>query len=65
MRYLVRARVRPGCEKKLLDAIGDGSLGRGSVARDEYIYDMEQARLVVDGTAHPFLLKLREHIDAS
>jgi hypothetical protein len=31
MRYLVKARVKPGREKDLLNAIGDRSLGRGSV----------------------------------
>jgi len=52
MRYLVKARVKPGKEKALLDAIRYGSLGRGSIAGDEYVYDMEQARLGEDGTAH-------------
>lgn len=33
-------------------AIQDGSLGRGSVAGDEYVYDMEQARIAADGVAH-------------
>src|SRR6185437_4710281 len=52
MRYLVKARVKPGKEKFLLAAIRDGSLGRGSIAGDEYIYDMEHARLGEDGVAH-------------
>jgi hypothetical protein len=52
MRYLVKARVKAGCEKPLLEAIEAGTLGRGSVAGDEYIYDMEQARVAEDGTAH-------------
>ena len=51
MRYLVKARVRHRQEKALLRAVADGSLGRGSIAGDEYIYDMEQARLREDGTA--------------
>ena len=51
MRYLVRARVKSGCERNLLAAIEDGSLGRGSIAGDEYIHNMEQARLAADGTA--------------
>jgi hypothetical protein len=51
MRYLVKARVKPGREKSLLAAIRDGSLGRGSVAGDEYVYDMQQARLGNDGVA--------------
>ena len=52
MRYLVKARVKPGREQSLLTAIKDGSLGRGSIAGDEYLYDMEQARVASDGTAH-------------
>jgi hypothetical protein len=52
MRYLVKARVKPGRQSALLRAIRDGSLGRGSVAGDEYQYDMEQARVSPDGTAH-------------
>jgi hypothetical protein len=52
MRYLVKAKVKPGREPALLKAIADGTLGRGSVAGDEYLYDLEQARLADDGTAH-------------
>jgi hypothetical protein len=52
MRYLVKARVKPGRESALLEAIADGSLGRGSVAGDEYQYDMQLARVSQDGTAH-------------
>ena len=52
MRYLVKARVKPGRERDLLRAIRDGTLGRGSIAGDEYTYDMEQARRAEDGTAH-------------
>jgi len=51
MRYLVKARVKPGQEKPLLDAIDHDTLGKGSVAGDEYQYDMEQARVDRDGTA--------------
>jgi hypothetical protein len=47
MRYLVKARVKPGREKALLGAIDDGSLGRGSIAGDEYVYDMHQAGLLM------------------
>jgi hypothetical protein len=50
MRYLVKARVKPGKETALLAAIRDGSLGRGSIAGDEYRHNMEQARLAADGT---------------
>jgi hypothetical protein len=51
MRYLVRARVKAGCERALLDAIEDKSLGRGSVAGDEYLRNMAAARAGGDGTA--------------
>ena len=45
MRYLVKARVKSGCEPALLKSIGDGTLGKGSVAGDEYLHDMRQARI--------------------
>jgi hypothetical protein len=51
MRYLVKARVRPGKESALLEAIRTGTLGRGSIAGDEYVHNMRQARLAADGTA--------------
>jgi hypothetical protein len=51
MRYLVKARVKQGREKDLLDAIRDRSLGLGSIAGDEYLRDMEGARLDSDGAA--------------
>src|SRR5690348_9024617 len=44
MRYLVRARVKPGCEKPLLEAIQRGTLGQGSVAEGEYLRNMREAR---------------------
>ena len=44
MRYLVTARVKPGQHEPLRDAIADGTLGRGSVAGDEYIRNMHAAR---------------------
>ena len=50
MRYLVRARVKPGCEQRLLKAIEDGTLGQGSVAEGEYLRNMLQARLCADET---------------
>src|SRR5438132_8768337 len=49
MRYLVTARVKPGREADLLQAIEDGTLGAGSVAGDEYLRNMEQARLCDNG----------------
>lgn len=50
MRYLVRARVRPGAERLLLDAIERKTLGQGSVAGGEYLRNMREARLCADGT---------------
>jgi hypothetical protein len=52
MRYVVKARVKPGREPALLRAIRDGSLGKGSVAGDEYLHDLQQARAGDDGVAH-------------
>jgi hypothetical protein len=52
MRYLVKARVKAGRETLLLKAVADGSLGRGSIAGDEYIYDLQHARRGEDGVAH-------------
>jgi hypothetical protein len=50
MRYLVRARVKPGCEGDLLQAIEKETLGRGSVAEGEYLRNMKEARLCDDQT---------------
>ncbi len=50
MRYLVRARLKPGRAAALLRAIENGTLGAGSVAGGEYLRDMAQARLLADGT---------------
>ena len=44
------ARVRPGREADLLEAIERGTLGRGSVAGGEYLRNMAQARLLEDGS---------------
>jgi hypothetical protein len=49
MRYLVKARVKPKREEPLLNAIGDKTLGKGSIAGDEYVYNMEQARVNKEG----------------
>ncbi len=50
MRYLVRARVKPGREDALLQAIADETLGHGSVAEGEYLRNMSEARLCADQT---------------
>ena len=49
MRYLVTARVKAGRADALERAIEDGSLGRGSVAGDEYFRNMDAARQLDDG----------------
>lgn len=51
MRYLVKARVKPGQEQALLAAVRDGTLGRGSIAGDEYLHNMREARVAADGVA--------------
>lgn len=51
MRYLVKARVRPGQEQPLRDAIDHDTLGKGSIAGDEYQHDMKQARVDPAGVA--------------
>ena len=50
MRYLVTARVKPGREHALADAIENGTLGSGSIAGGEYLRNMACARLVRDGS---------------
>jgi hypothetical protein len=49
MRYLVTARVKPGRSGSLKDAIDSGTLGDGSIAGDEYLRNMDEARLHADG----------------
>ena len=51
MRYLVKGRVKSGKERDLVRAIEDGTLGKGSIAGDEYLYDMTQARQNDQGIA--------------
>jgi hypothetical protein len=51
VRYLVKARVRSGQEQALLQAIEDDTLGKGSIAGDEYRHNMEQARVDSAGVA--------------
>ncbi|HUO25417.1 MAG TPA: hypothetical protein VMU61_07100 [Candidatus Aquilonibacter sp.] len=50
MRYLVRARLKPGCKAELLRAVEQETLGRGSVAEGEYLRNMKDARLCADQT---------------
>ena len=49
MRYLVTARVKAGKSKALRQAIDDETIGRGSVAGDEYLRNMGEAREYDDG----------------
>jgi len=51
MRYLVTARVKAGRQAALADAIERETLGRGSIAGDEYLRDMKSARTGGDGRA--------------
>jgi len=51
MRYLVTGRMKQGKDSALLRAIETGTLGKGSIAGDEYLYDMEQARVNDQGVA--------------
>ena len=50
MRYLVTAKVKPGRKEPLDKAIKDGTLGRGSVAGDEYFRNMQEARRLDNGS---------------
>jgi hypothetical protein len=50
MRYLVRARVKDGCQRALAEAIERGTLGQGSVAKGEYLRNMKEARVCADET---------------
>ena len=49
MRYLVTARVKSGQSAALAEAIDDRTLGRGSVAGNEYLRNMSAARAQADG----------------
>jgi hypothetical protein len=50
MRYLVRARVKDGCQRALAEAIERRMLGQGSVAEGEYLRNMSEARVYTDET---------------
>jgi hypothetical protein len=49
MRYLVTARVKTDQAEALAEAVDRGTLGRGSVAGDEYLRNMHDARVDTDG----------------
>ena len=50
MRYLVTAKVKPDREDALDSAIENGTLGGGSVAGDEYLRNMSEARQFENGS---------------
>ena len=50
MRYLVTARVKTGRHEALDEAIDNGTLGAGSIAGDEYLHNMAEARALSDGS---------------
>jgi hypothetical protein len=49
VRYLVTAKVKPGRQEALECSIENGTLGRGSIASDEYLRNMGEARQLEDG----------------
>jgi hypothetical protein len=49
VRYLITAKVKPGQEAALDRSIEEGTLGRGSVAGDEYLRNMQEARQLDNG----------------
>ena len=51
MRYLVKAKLKSGKKRPLIRAINNGSLGRGSIAGDEYLHNMREARVDKSGAA--------------
>jgi hypothetical protein len=51
VRYLVKARLKTGRKDALLEAIDAETLGKGSIAGDEYLHNMEQARVDRAGVA--------------
>jgi hypothetical protein len=51
VRYLVKAKLKPGKSKPLVASIDNGTLGQGSIAGGEYIYNMDEARISGEGVA--------------
>jgi hypothetical protein len=49
MRYLVTARPRDDRRVELSAAIDSGTIGQGSIAGDEYLRNMAEARELADG----------------
>ena len=51
VRYFVKAKVKSNKAALLLHAIDNGTLGCGSIAGDEYLHNMQQARVSADEVA--------------
>ena len=51
VRYLVKAKLKSGKTQPLLNAIERETLGKRSIAGEEYVYDMQQARINNEGVA--------------
>jgi hypothetical protein len=51
MRYLVKAKLKAGKQRDLVRAIDNETLGRGSIAGDEYLHNLHQARVNGHGIA--------------
>jgi hypothetical protein len=51
VRYLVKAKLKAGKRRDLVGAIDNETLGRGSIAGDEYLHNMNQARVDEHGVA--------------
>jgi hypothetical protein len=50
MKYLLKAKLKDSRKLELLEAVEKGTLGEGSVAFGEYVKNMNQARVLEDGT---------------
>ncbi|WP_317930435.1 hypothetical protein [Halioxenophilus sp. WMMB6] len=50
MKYLVKAKLKASLKNDLMREINADTLGSGSVAFGEYIKNMQQARVLEDGT---------------
>jgi hypothetical protein len=51
VRYLVKAKLKAGKQRDLVGAIDNETLGLGSIAGDEYLHNMNQARFDEQGVA--------------
>lgn len=51
VRYLVKARLKSRKQHALIRAIDEGTLGKGSIAGDEYAHNMNEARVNDDGVS--------------